>query len=146
MNYWDELLKFNPNKKVKKKCFYLCGRMSGLPDFNYPRFFEVEKLVKKLGFRVINTARFHNGNTRKEWSFYLKHDISILMTKKIDGLVLIEGWEKGKGTLIEVFLAKTVLGIPLYKFREDDTLGLYDPTQLIWSYLSNGEFRMTECK
>lgn len=36
---------------------YIAGPMTGLPEFNFPLFFEAEELLKGHGFEVINPAR-----------------------------------------------------------------------------------------
>ena len=107
---------------------YIAGPMTGIPDFNYHAFFEMEHELKQLGHQPENPAR-HDGATAVEaiaaagsldapahsWSWYLKRDIPKLVAS--DAVVLLPGWQHSRGASLEVHIAQE-LGLPLFIFRD----------------------------
>jgi hypothetical protein len=100
--------------------------MTGLPDWNYPAFFEAAAELAEYGFDVMNPAS-HNGESLEEalrlvgspenpnhpWSFYMRRDIERLA--HADLVCLLPRWQHSKGARIEVQVARS-LGIPLTVF------------------------------
>lgn len=99
---------------------YLAGRMTGIPEFNFPRFHEVAGRLRVLGFDVENPAENDGGSTDKEWSFYLRAALRQMLT--CDSVALLEGWQRSKGAQLEVYVAQAV-GLKLYLIQDLD----YDP-------------------
>lgn len=98
----------------RKVCLYLAGPMTGIPDFNYPRFNEKAAELRGYGWDVWNPAEI--GET-KDASFrdYMRGSIAMLL--RCNFIYVLKGWEKSIGTAIELDLADT-LGI--YKIFEED--------------------------
>ena len=108
---------------------YIAGPMSGMKDFNFPAFFEAERQLEKLGYEVINPAH-NDGATVQEalesagtpespnnlWSYYMKRDLPHVMD--VDMLCLLPGWQKSKGAMLEVTVAKA-LGLPLMVLKDE---------------------------
>lgn len=100
---------------------YICGPMTGKPEYNYPAFDEARDLLKSLGHEAISPADI----TRAYWynwhgvefdpktmsCEYGSKDTLKLIERDIDtviwseGLVLLPGWESSKGACREVAIA-----------------------------------------
>lgn len=107
---------------------YIAGPMTGLPQFNYPAFFEAEEQLKKLGHVPLNPAR-NDGETLAEavqeagtidkpahsWEWYLRRDIPHAVSA--DGIVVLPGWQKSRGANLEMHIA-TALGMPVFILRD----------------------------
>jgi hypothetical protein len=85
---------------------YISSQMSGLPDFNYPAFFEVEKQLIKQGHEIINPARIGEdlreiipNPSRRD---YLTSDIMELM--ECQGIVFFGNWYFSAGCRLELHL------------------------------------------
>lgn len=88
---------------------YIAGPMSGLTDYNFPAFFQMEHDLRGLGYQPINPARLGvmEGWT---WEEYIVRDVPLLL--QCDALITLQGWRASKGASLEVELANTV-GIPV---------------------------------
>lgn len=81
---------------------YVCGPMTGLPEFNYPAFAAETARLRALGYEVVSPAEINpNGGT---WQECMKKDIAQLMT--CDLLVWLPGWSNSRGARIETGLAR----------------------------------------
>ena len=89
---------------------YLCGPMTGLPEFNYPTFLKAAARLRDAGHEVVNPAELDNGETGREWSYYLRRDLLELLT--CDSVAVLPGWERSKGATLEVHVARS-LGMPV---------------------------------
>ena len=87
---------------TKQLIIYLSGPMSGYPDYNYPEFNRVAKLLRGKGYKVINPAEVET--KEKTWEAYMRADIKLLMDA--DRVVLLGGWERSRGSCLEVSLAR----------------------------------------
>ncbi|MDR1190305.1 MAG: DUF4406 domain-containing protein [Verrucomicrobiales bacterium] len=88
---------------------FICGPMTGLPEFNYPAFFAAEETLRELGFRVFNPARSLDGTadagrTDLPWEFYLSKSIPMLCAA--DMVLVLDGWEDSKGARLELEIAR----------------------------------------
>jgi hypothetical protein len=81
---------------------YLCGPMSGLPDFNYPAFHQAAAWLRELGYPVINPAE--NGLPKgAPWTQHMRADIKELVD--CDALAVLPDHENSLGARIEIELA-----------------------------------------
>lgn len=81
---------------------YVCGPMTGLPDFNYPAFAAETTRLRALGYDVVSPAEINpTGGT---WQECMKKDIAQLMS--CDLLVWLPGWSSSRGAMIETNLAR----------------------------------------
>lgn len=121
---------------------YIAGPMSGIPQFNIPKFFRVASILKENGFYPVNPAEldgdsgllvaslknltgdptktegFSNGFDETVWAQVLGRDVELVLSK-VEGIVLLEGWQKSKGARIEAFCALTQ-GLHFYLWQDDD--------------------------
>lgn len=93
---------------------YISGPMTGLPQFNYPAFFDMAEHICAIGYEPLNQAAQPE---QPSWEAYMRHDIKLLMDA--DMVVMLPGWEQSKGAKIEKQIAEQ-LNIPVaYSHRFD---------------------------
>jgi hypothetical protein len=105
-----------------KLTVYLAGPMTGIPQFNFPKFDRIAKELREAGFNVISPAEMDDPETRawamastdgaigsgsskgETWGDFLSRDVKIV-ADKVEGVVCMDGWEKSRGARLEVFVA-----------------------------------------
>ena len=93
-------------------CVYISGQITGIKDYKQ-KFDEAEKMLKRLGYEVINPAsHFVEGFS---WRDYMIRDIKWLMD--CDLIYRLEGWEQSKGARLENQIAED-LGIKVLEIKE----------------------------
>ena len=98
---------------------YLSGPMRNLPDFNFAEFNRIAKIIRfKYEVWLTNPAESFGGRKDLSRAEYMRKDIESLL--KVDGIVMMDGWENSKGATLELEIAKE-LGLKL--FRWNDELG-----------------------
>lgn len=98
------------SKVVRKKCVYISGPMTGMPEFNFPAFNKASKEWKLAGWEVRNPA--DKGEIKGwTWEDYLRYDIIDLAA--CDAIAQLPGWSKSRGAKLESYIAKK-LGIAHY--------------------------------
>lgn len=78
---------------------YVAGPMTGLPDFNYPAFFDADARLALLGHDVVNPAREWDGVPSAKWADYMRRGITDVCT--CDAMALLPGWANSKGARLE---------------------------------------------
>jgi hypothetical protein len=97
----DAVEKEKKNDLAKTRV-YICGPMTGLPDYNYPAFNECAKQLRELGFIVENPAE-NPAPPCGSYEGYLRAAIAQLV--KCDQVVLLPGWGNSNGARLEVYIA-----------------------------------------
>lgn len=105
----------SPEVLTKPVKVYLAGPMTGLPDYNYPAFFQAAELLRERGLIVENPAEHAQRKPQSSWEGYMRQAIKILMD--CDEIYLLPDWKHSKGALIEWDLA-LMLNMPQH-FPED---------------------------
>ena len=126
---------------------YLAGPMSGIPQFNYPRFDYVAGELRTLGYDVQSPAEMDSPETRaaalasedgslgsgvingESWGDFLARDVK-LVADEIDGVCLLEGWDKSRGARLEAFVALTVRK-PVYFWNDQIGPMEADPDEIM---------------
>lgn len=85
---------------MKGKMVYISGPMTGIDDFNYPLFDQVETELQDLGAVVLNPARHPMG---LNWDLYMQY--AELDVKHSEIVCLLPGWFHSKGSNLEVHWA-----------------------------------------
>ena len=94
---------------------YISGPMTGLPLFNYPKFFGLAGLIaKEYGCRVLNPARHPN---RMEYEEYMRLADDDIHHSTV--VIMLDGWEESWGAQTEYRLA-LLRGCRI--FSEDDLM------------------------
>ncbi|WP_201799299.1 dATP/dGTP diphosphohydrolase domain-containing protein [Subtercola vilae] len=98
---------------------YIAGKMTGLPEFNFPAFFAAEEALKSRGIESVNPARHDQDNgldvtgmdgTESPEGFDLKAALlwDLAQVADADGVYLLDGWETSKGAAAELALARAL--------------------------------------
>lgn len=101
----------------KKEVVYLSGRMTGLPEYNYPAFFALEDKIKELANSDVDVVNPANVGEQEGWEFkdYLTRCLLDMLQLGVNKVVTLDGWELSKGARLEVHVAKE-LGIPVVHY------------------------------
>jgi len=96
---------------------YLAGQMTGIAQFNFPRFREVANKLRTVGFEIVNPAEIDNpadeaesmasvdgavDSVTKTWGEFLGRDVQIV-ADEVDGVILMDEWYKSKGARLEAY-------------------------------------------
>lgn len=116
--------------------YYLCGPMTGYPKYNFPRFGEVAKKLRRKGLVVCTPHEFDNNLIKHQVAkskhgrerhlassspmglSLLRRDLNIVMHPNCIGLVCIEGWEDSFGADLETYVGSR-FNKPLLRYTED---------------------------
>lgn len=95
------------------KSIYIAGPMSGIPEFNFPKFFEVERTLKTEGWKVFNPANKSNEEAvvdhasygegdglalvKSGWSFRDAYKWDTDRVISADAIFMLKGWEGSPG-------------------------------------------------
>lgn len=93
---------------------YLAGPMTGRPDHGYAVFADAARKLRAQGYDVINPAELHDNNLSRAFDWYLRRDLSLLLT--CSALALLPGWERSRGATLERNVAAG-LGMPIYLYQ-----------------------------
>jgi nucleoside 2-deoxyribosyltransferase len=97
--------------RITDLVLYLCGPMTGIPDYNRPAFSEAERALTAAGYKVVNPAS--NGlPADSAWLAHMRRDIANLVTQA-DAVATLPGSRKSRGAAVEITLALG-LGIPVW--------------------------------
>lgn len=82
---------------------YVAGKMTGLPDFNFPAFHAKAAQLRALGYHVENPAENPVPPCGGTWEGYMRMAVAQLAT--CTHIHLLPGWEDSRGARIEQRLA-----------------------------------------
>jgi len=83
--------------------YYISGPMTGYPNFNYDAFDNTEERLIKSGNTCYNPAKAFEGKQNLDWILYMKNDYEMLL--KCEHVLVIDGWDKSLGSILEVVYA-----------------------------------------
>lgn len=84
------------------KQIYVCGKMTGVDEYNYPKFNETAKMLRGRGYRVKNPAEIV-GEDHWGWVEYMRKALHKLID--CDTIYVLCGHETSKGAKTEIQLA-----------------------------------------
>lgn len=101
---------------------YVAGPMTYMPQFNFPAFDAAAERLEARGYPPILPADMNEAEVRKAamaspdgapgsgapdgrtWGDFLKEDVK-LVADLVDGVAVLEGWERSRGARLETFCA-----------------------------------------
>lgn len=111
---------------------YVCGPMTGIPQFNYPAFFAAAEYLRGLGHTVYSPVELDHPAVRKAalasktgdlaelpdtHGSIIGEDVKLIASDRIGALACLPGWRHSTGALMETYTA--------YRYRKPI---LYYPT------------------
>lgn len=102
---------------------YVSGRMTGLPEYNFPAFNAAAARLRAAGWEVENPAESFGGATDKPYKEYVAFDIATL--KRCDAIYMLRGWDEkeARGSVWEHGLALEY-GLDVYYGETVENFGL----------------------
>lgn len=91
--------KINKGEKMIKT-IYISGPMSGLPDFNYPKFNRVASGLRIAGNKVVNPAEIAAKLNTNDYETIMAEDLKAL--EDCCTIYLLKDWHKSPGAKREV--------------------------------------------
>lgn len=93
---------------------YIAGRMTGLPDFNFPAFHAAAAKWREKGWEVENPAEAFNGAQNLAYKAYVERDIMKL--QQCDAIFMLRGWDdaEARGSVWEYAIARHLLGMEVF--------------------------------
>lgn len=84
---------------------YLSGAMTGIADYNRPKFAEYANKLRLDGHKVFNPAAAN----LESWSLrkILEYELSFIC-REAEAIALIPGWENSKGVAAELATARAI--------------------------------------
>ena len=99
------MMKIDTSKIDKKQTVYLCGPMTGLPDYNRESFNMRAEAFRAAGYVVNNPAEISViHGLSKPYGFYFKRDMHLLIES--DVVYVFGDITESKGALMELDVAK----------------------------------------
>lgn len=93
---------------------YISGRMTGLPEWNFPAFHAAAAAWRAAGWDVVNPAEAFNGRTDLPYKDYVQNDVAVLKT--CDAIAMLPGWDdpEARGSVWEWGIARGLLGLYVF--------------------------------
>lgn len=117
--------------------YYLGGPMTGIPQFNFPRFNEVAAKLREQGYNIVSPAELDDpevqeavmksedgapgtgGAGKDSHADFLARDIIIVTLPNCVGGIFIEGWENSRGAAAETWVL-SYLKRDLFEYGETE--------------------------
>ena len=112
---------------------YIAGPMTGIPQFNYPHFSDVAKMLREEGFQVVSPAEMDDPEVRAislaspdgnldtieshgmTHGQFLARDVELIADDGIEAVAVLNGWENSSGARHETFVA-FLNHLPIYRW------------------------------
>jgi len=117
---------------------YVAGPMTGYPQFNFPLFAKVTKILRDQGQEVISPAEqdppevqaaaikstdghLHDGQIAGHtWGDCLARDVKIIADHEVDAICLLPGWEASRGACLEAFVG-LLCGLEFFEYDDESS-------------------------
>jgi hypothetical protein len=96
--------------KDGRRCVYVAGPMTGLPEFNFPAFKAAAEELRAEGLEVRSPTEISDDaapdsyTSAKPYAYYLR--LSLRMLLECDAVVLLPGWDGSRGACLEKAIAE----------------------------------------
>jgi len=116
---------------------YIAGPMTGIPQFNYPKFVLMAAELRAAGHDAVSPVELDDpeiqaislaspdGNLDtikshgQSWGDFLARDVKQLADDGIEGVVVLPEWEYSRGARLETFVAY-LCDLPIYSWEYGD--------------------------
>lgn len=75
---------------------YIAGPMRGYDEYNSPAFYEMEKLLRDMGYLVLNPAILPKDLPSETYM-----PICLAMLRECDAVIMLDGYLNSEGAMIE---------------------------------------------
>ena len=120
--------------------YYVSGPITGYANKNREAFEEAQTAILQLGILAVTPFDLNivEPAPATDWVANMKRDIRFVTT--VDGVVVIDGWEKSKGANWEVAIA-AIFNIPIYRLNyEGQLIALYIVPELSLDEITLDEY------
>lgn len=142
------------NENTVRPFYYLGGPMTGYPQFNFPEFFRVGKLLREDGMAIVSPAELDDKaaldaalaspdgkeekTAGKGWEDYLARDVVIVALPRCEGGIFLPGWEDSKGANLEATVLEA-LGKAVFALDEQGDDRILRPINDVKRHLTKHE-------
>lgn len=118
---------------------YLAGPMTGIPNFNFPKFDRVSAELRANGYEVVSPAELDSpefrasvmadgitGNEKRLtglWGDCLARDVKLIADDGIEAIFLLEDWNKSRGARLEATVG-LLCNLKFFLYADDGTYNL----------------------
>jgi hypothetical protein len=110
---------------------YLAGPMSGIPQFNFPAFYEAAAQLRALGWDIISPAEIDDTedegaalksvdgspeSAKRSWGDFLARDVKLIADGGITAIVFLPGWTDSRGARLEATVGLLQKGFLFYNW------------------------------
>ena len=79
---------------------YISGQMTGIKDYNYPKFNSVAETLRSKGYDVMNPVELCSEITSGLWTEYIT--LCLAGIERCKTIYLLKGWENSRGAKLEL--------------------------------------------
>lgn len=108
----NELMKFVKDVYMKRKededrkpLVYISGKMTGVENYNKPKFDRTKVLLEAKGYEVLSPADL-GAEESFEWHDYMRVDIALLAM--CDVIYMLDDWQDSEGARVELDVARAL--------------------------------------
>ena len=118
---------------------YICGPMTGIPQFNLPAFDAAAEELRSLGFEVVSPGELDDPDVRAAewaspdgsplakvgtWGSFLARDVRLLADDGMRAIFVLPGWETSRGARLETFVGH-LLDMPILSLATSEAVPLW---------------------
>ena len=117
---------------------YLSGPMRGYPNLNFPAFDAAASYLRDNGHAVLSPAEVDRAEgflpgTDEEAGLvsteahrqYMRRDIELLLRESLDAIILLPGWRRSRGSIIELIVGQA-LGLTVLALVGEELVEITD--------------------
>lgn len=119
--------------------WYLCGPMSGYPQFNYPAFHEAATALRVQGYNILSPAELDPPEKQveyessqdgggegyiPEYTDLLGRDLAVVIDANCIGVICLPGWQASRGGNLETTVARNLEKPVMEYHRDQDGTGV----------------------
>lgn len=129
---------------------YIAGPMTGLPQHNIPAFDAAAQDLRERGYDVVSPAELDDQATRaaalaspdgrckfdETWGDFLARDVKIIADGRLEGIVVLPGWQGSRGARLETFVGNRLCGLYVVHYGTADPMRAVSEWELASVWIS----------